>query len=92
MAFVPITEPRNEKPRPKAAIFHITFPFFMKFAKAAEVPKIAANLLVPRAAWGGIPAISSEGSRMRPPPPAMLSMKPAINDIRQRNKTINGSS
>jgi len=60
--------PGNEKPRPKAAIFHITFPFFMKFAKSRGwFQKIAANLLVPRAAWGRNSGNQQRGQQDEPP-------------------------
>ena len=42
-------------------------------------PKVAENLFVPIARWGGMPVASSTGREIRPPPPAMASTKPAKN-------------
>ena len=63
----------------------------MKLINAVEVPNMAANLLVPRAACGGIPARSREGIRTNPPPPATLSMNPARKDMRESNRMTMGS-
>jgi len=91
ISFVPITEPVMENARPQRAIFQMTFLLFTKLSKAAAVPKREANLFVPNADCGGIPAISNDGIRISPPPPAMLSRNPAKNDIKQSIKIVDSS-
>jgi len=72
----PIKEPSSEKAMPETAIPQTTFFLRIKLMRAVPVPIEAANLLAPRATWGGRPASSREG-RSRRPPPAILSMNPA---------------
>ena len=41
-------------------------------------------MFVPRARWGSRPKLSSTGSVISPPPPAMESTRPAIRPVRNR--------
>jgi len=76
--------PRNEKTRAAHVAGRVAFQLISiclaYCADAIDVPAIEANLLVPKSiatgSWGM--KMKSAGSCMRPPPPAMESMKPAI--------------
>ncbi|MCY1554857.1 hypothetical protein D9M68_914670 [compost metagenome] len=49
-------------------------------------------MLVPSTRCGGKPAVSSAGMVSRPPPPAMASIKPAVNATRARMASVVGST
>jgi len=41
------------------------------------VPQHEENLFVPKANWGGIPTLQYAGREIKPPPPAIESIRPA---------------
>ena len=70
----------------------LSFPARIKVAVLATVPIVEAALLVPSASVGGMPAISSAGNEMSPPPPAMASTKAARNPAASSGINIDNSN
>ena len=88
MHLLPAAEPSRAQGMPMNASFHRMSPLRAKLSMAAPVPIAPVNLLVPRACCGETPAIRRAGSLSSPPPPAMLSMRPAIKVTMQRRDTV----
>ena len=88
MHLLPAAEPSRAQGMPMNASFHRMSPLRAKLSIAAPVPIAPVNLLVPRACCGETPAIRRAGSLSSPPPPAMLSMRPAIKVTMQRRDTV----
>src|SRR5439155_6431539 len=59
-------------------------PALPKCQVALPEPKVACSLLVPKASPGAIPTLSSTGSVIKPPPPAIESTNPAQSPVRNR--------
>ena len=81
-------EPMREKGRPMRARRQSTRWLLAKLMSATAVPMDDCILLVPRARCGGRPARSRAGRVMSPPPPAMLSMKPATRAASEQKRTV----
>ena len=72
----PPIAPRNTSTIASLFVFQSIWPNRWKLVIAIPVPNTDCNLLVASAFTGGKPAVSSAGIMIKPPPPAIASMKP----------------
>ena len=76
---VPATEPRKIISKINQTSENLTALLRKKYKLAENEPPQAWSLFVPRAAAGGMPVINKAGIVINPPPPAIASIKPAMN-------------
>ena len=85
MTKVPRADPINADSINGLISAHVILLFFSIKNVAVAVPILPCNLLVPRAAKGGMPDKINAGRDINPPPPANVSSNPAITATKNSN-------